>query len=544
MKKIINWKLLLLVIIFIATFLRMYSLNTNPPSMHVDEADAVYGANSILHTLHDQYQNFLPMQFQNNHRSPLYIYSVIPSVGIFGMNSFAARFPSAVFGILTVVVFFFLVKKLFRNNNLALLASFLIAINPWSIQISRTGVEEALALFLVIFGITLILYTDKKKLYFLPITGLILGLSLFSYHAPKIFLVVFLPVLFFYRKDLVKSKMFILFIIIFGLFLAFSAKLTIFDGIAKFNDTSIFNSVKAGDRVDVERHLTTAPLWAASIFHNKPLYYLKTFETTYVGIFSINYLFINGESSQDKGVSRHGQFYLFELPFFFIGLYWLFRKNKKLFVLLLLWMLMGAIPGGLTNTGYLSYRDVLLLPVPIIFSSLGIFYLFSEIKKINKKHSTMFLVLFIPICFILIASYLFTYFFDYPVYSSDWWQMPQREAMEYAKENQNKYDKIFVNGGEDWALLYAFYNNIDPRDFQKAYKNKERIDETMTINFGRFYFGGFNQEKFAINELNSTKSLYMGFEKMLPNKKLIYNIYSPDDVNVVVRIFESNEQDN
>lgn len=156
----------------------------------------------------------------------------------------------------------------------------------------------------------------------------------------------------------------------------------------------------------------------------------------------------------------------------------------------------------------------------------------------------MFLISFISICFILIASYLFTYFLDYPVYSSDWWQMPQRQAMEYANENQNKYDKIFVNGGEDWALLYAFYNNIDPRDFQKAYKNKERIDETMVINFGRFYFGGFNQEKFAENELNSIKSLYMGFEKIFPNKKLIYNIYSPDGVNVVVRIFESNEQDN
>lgn len=541
MKKIY---LLFLILIFIISFIvRFYQLDQNPPGMHIDEAEAAYAAYSILQTGHDHYGNFLPLQFQDNNRMPLAIYSLIPFVKILGLNTFAERVPFALLGVLTVVVFYFFVQKLFKNKKISIISTLLLALNPWSIQLSRIGLEESLCLFLVLFGITLIFYVDKKKLYLLPISGLILGLSLFSYHASKIFLTLFLPVLFYFKKDLFKisKKYLFLFLIVFGFFYIFAWEMTFFGGISKMTDKLIFNSTKATNVVNSERHLSNAPLWLSSIFHNKPNYYLKVFTTTYVGLFSVNYLFLNGESNLDKGVSNHGQFYLFELPFFFLGLYYLFKKDKKIFTFLFLWILFSAVPGGLTSMGYYAYRDLLLIPIPIIFSSVGMVYFYEVFIKKIKKIRILSIATFIAMCLIFILSYLFTYFYDYPVYSSDWWQLPQKKALEYVHENKEKYDKVYISGGRDWQIFYAFYNKIDPVLFQNSFNNRFTITNTETMQFENLYFGGFPSDEKQYVALSKTgkKILYVGFKESLTENTPVKVIRSPDEVNIVVYFFES-----
>ncbi len=547
MRNFFKKNFIFILIILVALFLRVWNLGVNPPSMHVDEAEAAYSAYSILQTGNDQYGNYLPLQFQDNHRMPLAIYLLIPFVNFWGLNAFVERIPFAVLGLLTVVTFYFFVDKLFKNKKVSIVSTLLLAVNPWSIQLSRTGLEESLCLFLVLFGITLMFYVDKRKLYLLPIAGLILGLSLFSYHAPKIFLTIFLPVIFYYKKDLFKisKKYLLLFLIFFGFLYIFSWKLTLFDGISKIKDTSIFDSIKATNVVNSERHLSNAPLWLSNIFHNKPIYYIRLFTTTYTGFFSINYMFLNGESNLDKGVSNHGQYYLFELPFFFLGLYYLFRKDKKTFVFLLLWIIFAAVPGGLTSTGYYAYRDLLIIPAPVILSSVGIVYFYDVFIRKMKKFKILSTVVIVISCLIFVSSYLFTYFFDYPVYSSDWWQMPQKKALEYITENKDKYDKVYVSGGKDWPILYAFYNKIDPSVFQNSFKNQLNITKTETMKFDNLYFGNFPSDEKEYLELSRTgkEVLYVGFKKDLSENTPVYLLRSPDGVNIVVYFFESENLD-
>jgi len=111
---------LLVVIIFIAAVLRFYKLASVPPSLYWDEASLGYNAYSILKSARDEHGKFLP--FTNfaafgDYKPPGYIYATVPSIAVFGLNEFAIRFPSAFFGVLTVLLTYPLTKKLLENGS-------------------------------------------------------------------------------------------------------------------------------------------------------------------------------------------------------------------------------------------------------------------------------------------------------------------------------------------------------------------------------------------------------------------------------------------
>src|SRR3989338_11079234 len=115
-KKLTKYIILVLLVI-IGAFLRFYQLGINPPSLNWDEASLGYNAYSILKTGADEYGNFFPISIRSfdDHKPPMYAYLTIPFVAIFGPTEFAVRFPSAVAGVLTVIIMYFLVKELFFN---------------------------------------------------------------------------------------------------------------------------------------------------------------------------------------------------------------------------------------------------------------------------------------------------------------------------------------------------------------------------------------------------------------------------------------------
>src|SRR3989344_8507534 len=151
-------KFLLAGIILLAFILRFYKLETNPPGLYWDEVSLGYNAYSILKTAKDEHGKFLPVtNFAafGDYKPPGYIYFSVPSVGVFGLNEFAIRFPSALAGTLAVLVTYFLTQKLFSKRKIALLASFFLAISPWNIHFSRVAFESNLAALFSLIGIYL-----------------------------------------------------------------------------------------------------------------------------------------------------------------------------------------------------------------------------------------------------------------------------------------------------------------------------------------------------------------------------------------------------
>jgi len=482
----------LLFIIVVGLFLRFYNLGSNPPGMHADEADTGYTAYSLIKTGKDPYGNKWPLQFQgqaNNFRAPLYTYSVIPSVMFFGLSPFSERLPSAIFGTLSIIAIFFLTKSLFKSEKIGLIAAFLFAINPWNILISRTGLEVGLSLFLTFLGVALFLYySEKKDIKLIIISAFVFGLSFFSYHPAKIYVPLIIPVLLLYKYHFIKKrkKEFFIFLTIIGLFYVVMLNLAIFkNGAKEFDNVSIFDNTKAFENVNRDRHLTNASLGIASLFESKPIYYLQNIITGVVNPFSVNYLYLNGDSSLDKGLGKYGLYHIFELIFLLSGLYFLIKYKPKEVLLIAVLIFLSVIPGAITRTGYYTYRDIHLMPLIILIESFGAYHAFLYIKK-NLSWWKYLLSIFVLLFFVFLSRFLYIYYFEYPVYSSPWWGSTQKEVFAYLKKNyQNDNRNIFVHGGSDWPVLYSFYSRIEPKKFQKSYQ--ERTDKYIKID--NYIFG-------------------------------------------------------
>jgi len=171
----------LLIILAVATLLRLLFLGTIPNGFFCDEASNAYDSYSMLKTLRDQHGTFLPLfsRALDDYRETLYAFITIPFIKIFGLNEFAARFPAALIGVLTVLVIYHLVKECFDRQT-GLFAALLLAINPWHIQFSRIAFRAILIPLLFSLGFLFFVKSFRKNNY-LPLSGLIFGLSLYTY---------------------------------------------------------------------------------------------------------------------------------------------------------------------------------------------------------------------------------------------------------------------------------------------------------------------------------------------------------------------------
>src|SRR5438045_9617274 len=85
----------LILIVLIASFVRLYQLSAVPPSPFLDEVSNGYNAYSLLKTGNDEYGKHLPllMQAYNDFRPTLFVYLMIPFIQFFGLSVFSIRLP-------------------------------------------------------------------------------------------------------------------------------------------------------------------------------------------------------------------------------------------------------------------------------------------------------------------------------------------------------------------------------------------------------------------------------------------------------------------
>lgn len=131
-------------IIIAAAYLRFAQLGM--PSFWVDELNFVYAGKSIVAGEEPRFPSG-----NLNQRAMLYAESVGLSFRLFGVNEFGARFPSAVFGVLSVVAVFFIARDLF-GRNVGLLSAFLLTFSHLCIGWSRLARMYTLFQLLYIIG--------------------------------------------------------------------------------------------------------------------------------------------------------------------------------------------------------------------------------------------------------------------------------------------------------------------------------------------------------------------------------------------------------
>lgn len=171
MKKFLNWKSALILVIFLAAFLRIYQLGNVPYGTSDDETAYIYNAYSIWNTGKDITGKFLPLSFNaHSSESPTGIYLTAPFVGIMGLSLFSGRLPAALLGIGSVFLLFLIADYLFKNKWIGVLSAMLFAISPWALQLSRGFFDVDFASFFFLLGIYIYLKYKKQKVFMVSYT--------------------------------------------------------------------------------------------------------------------------------------------------------------------------------------------------------------------------------------------------------------------------------------------------------------------------------------------------------------------------------------
>jgi 4-amino-4-deoxy-L-arabinose transferase-like glycosyltransferase len=172
---------LLLVILGVAIWLRVPNLATIPPNLHGDEVSIGLDARLVM-------SGAMPAVFATGwYEVPALSFTLhAATMQLFGDNLFGLRMASVVEGVLSIVLLYLLVRRLWGPRP-ALLAAAFMAMAAWHIQFSRTGFHymQAPVAILLAFYFVVRAVQDRRVLdWFL--CGVAIGLSLEVYYAARV----------------------------------------------------------------------------------------------------------------------------------------------------------------------------------------------------------------------------------------------------------------------------------------------------------------------------------------------------------------------
>jgi len=488
-----------ILIVVLASFLRLWALTSYPAGFNADEAAIGYNAWSILHTGKDEFGNPFPIAFTSfgDYKPPLYFYITVPFVAVLGLSEWAVRLPSALLGIATVVLVFFLVQKLFKNDFLSLVSCLFLAISPWHLHYSRGGWETNLATFLLVLGVYLFLKALENHKFWIP-TSLAFAFSFYAYQATRVLmpLLVLGLLIFAFRKILEVKRQVILAGII-GIILILPALSTFLGGggTARFRGVSIFADLGPFWQINEAR----GEHQDGRIFHNKLQAYGTLFLKNYLEHFSGDFLFIRGDPIPRNNVPDMGVLYLFDLPFLILGVYFLISKKEKFANLLFIWLLIAPVASALTFQSPQALRALnMVIPITIISA-----YGFFQTTKIFYKRKVFFVpFLLFSFAFLIFnfSHYLHQYYVHNPKHQPIAFEYGFRELVPYIFGVKDKYDQIIVSDRYDQPyILFLFYSGYPPEKFQKEARltPRDKFGFSTVTSFDKFRFERIDFEKYS-----------------------------------------------
>lgn len=525
MKKI--W-FILLGIIVLAVFLRVYQIGIVPPSPDWDEAALGYNAYSILKTGHDEYGKFLPVVLRSfdDYKPALYTYLIIPFIPFFDLSIISVRLPSIVFGIIGIVATYYLVLELFRLSKketrdekleqiIALLVAFLLSISPWHTQFSRVGFEANVGLTFNILMMLFFLKSLKKKI-FLPFSVVCGVAAIYSYQSEKVFTpLLFLGLLIIFRKKVSSlPKSFLTFSALLGfLFLlpmlfyivTNPQSLTRAKGVSIFTDKLLLLN-RNTEKLNTDRNNNDV---IGLILDNRRIEYAKATVAGYISHFDLNWLFIRGDEERHHAPFM-GLLYLFELPFLFIGMYQVVFGilDRRAKALILTQFFLAPLPASITSGVPHAVRTLNFLPTFQIFVAFGLAHSFLYTSKLKLHIKYILFSLFALIFLFNISYFLNQYFVQQNYYHSKDWQYGYKELVDYVAPVMGRYNNVIVSNVpplDQSYIFFLYYMKYDPAKYLQQ---------------GGTRSGGFEEEHGNFENLNF-RPIHWDRDRTLKNTMVI-----------------------
>lgn len=419
--------------------LRLPCLSTIPDGLIPDEALQGYDAWSIARTGRDSFGEWVPLFPQSMMRlHSLYMYLELPSVAILGLNEVAIRLPAALAGLGTVILLFLLLREA-GEPGAGLLAAGSLALSPWHILMSRTGVEWILLPFMTSLTVLLAARAFEGRGSWAA-AGVAAGLSLYTYTPVRLVLpLLFLGLAVAYRDRLPSQRRGLLA----GGAVAFCVAVPVL--------ASVF--LAGGlDRLSMVRQegATTAGFLLGLLRH-----YLAAFHPSF---------FLAGAGAEPElhRLQSTGLFHAFEPPLIVAGLWRGLRLNRPLPRLLAFWFLVAPLSVSIHKDAPDPVLSLTSVPAPHALAGLGAAWLATWLCERGARGRLLLggagVVVVLSVSRMTLDLYQ-----SYPVYSAPAWTHGAKEAVAVAESRRHEVDGVVVDGRQ--KLLYSlilFYLEYDP----------------------------------------------------------------------------------
>ena len=469
-------------ILALSLFLHTYKILDNPPSLFSDEVDASYQAYVFNHCQNDYFGNKFPIHFHSfsDWRTSLYIYSVAIIQQLIGHTDLSTRLPSAIFGTLSIFIFFLIIKQLLNNSRWGLIGAFLLTLSPWLTHYSRIGFEVSGMIFVLLLGffywIKFIQINQNKYLY---LSIIFFISSIYFYSTAKLFLVfifIAMYLLWFKRINSTPNKIKILVILLaFLISLPFLVDTVRQRSGYRFSYINIFSDPTVPKTIDYFRQQDSAykfgdviglkPTLTSKIFHNKIQQWSDMFIKNYFSSFSSEFLFLRGDGNLRHGFQTYGYLLYPDILFILLGFSVVIKRkpdnNQKIIILFATCLVCAPIPFALTRDSVFPHgtRLILMLPFLTFFSLIGIKYLYSIFK------SKLLIGAILSIYSLSFINFAHQYFYHYPMISAREWHYGIKKVVQQSILDKDKYGKIFYsNSYEPFMPFFLNYSEYLPSD--------------------------------------------------------------------------------
>jgi len=546
--------LILFISIILAIITRFYKLGEIPKELYIDEAGHGYSAYSILKTGKDEFGKSFPIVFRQftDFKAPIYIYLLVPLISIFGPTSFAVRLPSSIFSILTIPLIFFLVKKISPKTEggyIASISALLLAISPWHIFYGRATFECTVALFFFLGGVFLF-FKGLENPKLLILSAVSFAIAITGYNAQRLITPLMAIILFIKYRKVLLSKTYIKFLLLGTLvglaILLPSLSIALTPGFwARATGLNIFSFNKAFP----PGYMNGKTGFLGLIVNNLTFLSSKEFLSLYISYLSPRNMFVLGDYNSRSFFPELSTFFLWQAPFYLIGLYHLI-KNKGLgelrfFTLALL--IIGPLPAAVTRDPYSTIRALQLIFPQIIIVTIGIIAAYRFVQKRILKIA--FVLIFILLIIYSLAKLFSSVVILNEYYKAEYWNYGWEEVASTIK-TLNPNLPIVVDTAREWPYIQILFSlKFDPATYQK---------ENFEVPLNEYYTNLNRQEVKKIGNIITRKiqwkpdikkeqyligdSLAISQQQIEEHKlTLIKDVYYPDG-RIAYRIVKTNPQ--
>ncbi len=437
-------------IVIIAVFMRFYKISSIPSGCFFDEGlNGLWGVRILKY-------HVLPIYLEN--RAALLFYLNAIMFKIAGINVTSLRMVSAVTGVGSVIVLFFLARNLF-GSRIALIASFLLAITRWHVTFSRINFECNQHVLFSLLAIYLLLKAIKSErvLYFI-LLGIVSGIGIYTYTAFRATLLLLFVYLIY---EIIRDRGFLK------------------RNFRKILVTGLIFLIICIPIINYARHNTFHFMWIMrQLSLMKQEYGLLENISLVVESLKKYVLMFNyaGDFIGRHNIPGYPMLSFFTSIFFICGILITIRNwRDSRYLLCLGWFMLMLIPGILSEYGPNANRVMGVVPVVCIFAGLFISYMWDFCIRVFGKGGGYYPLIFIvPILIYEGYANYNIYFVKQANHLACWrsFSTTHTEIARYIKSQGRSYDLYLQRGWSDHRTIH--FINFEERD--NRYFDLNRVD--------------------------------------------------------------------